>query len=47
MFIKKYFEEFIAGEKRITKGRTITEADIVIHAGQPNVRFYCIDGRFY
>jgi acyl dehydratase len=34
MFIKKYFEEFAAGEKRVTKGRTITETDIVIHAGQ-------------
>jgi acyl dehydratase len=34
MFIKKYFEEFTAGEKRVTKGRTITETDIVIHAGQ-------------
>ena len=34
MFIKKYFEEFITGEKRMTKGRTITETDIIIHAGQ-------------
>jgi len=34
MFIKKYFEEFITGGKRITKGRTITQTDIVIHAGQ-------------
>lgn len=34
MFIKKYFDNFLPGEKRITKGRTITETDIVIHAGQ-------------
>jgi acyl dehydratase len=34
MFIKKYFEEFGLNETRRTKGRTITETDIVIHAGQ-------------
>ena len=34
MFIKKYFEEFIAGAERHTTGRTITETDIVVHAGQ-------------
>jgi len=34
MFVKKYFEEFITGHQRLTKGRTITETDIVIHAGQ-------------
>ncbi|MFT3935743.1 MAG: MaoC family dehydratase [Chitinophagaceae bacterium] len=34
MFVKKYFEEFETGQQRITKGRTITETDIVIHAGQ-------------
>ncbi len=34
MFIKKYFEEFELNDVRITKGRTITETDIVIHAGQ-------------
>jgi acyl dehydratase len=34
MFIKKYLEEFVIEEKRITKGRTITETDIVLHAGQ-------------
>jgi acyl dehydratase len=34
MFIKKYYEEFVPDEKRLTKGRTITETDIVIHAGQ-------------
>jgi acyl dehydratase len=34
MFIKKYFEEFDMGSSRRTKGRTVTETDIVIHAGQ-------------
>ncbi len=34
MFIKKYFEEFQLNDVRQTKGRTITETDIVIHAGQ-------------
>ena len=34
MFIKKYFEEFEAGHVRRTHGRTITETDIVFHAGQ-------------
>ncbi|MDQ7027573.1 MAG: MaoC family dehydratase [Anaerolineae bacterium] len=29
-----YFEEYVIGESRETFGRTITEADIVIHAGQ-------------
>lgn len=34
MFIQKYFEEFQLNDVRHTKGRTITETDIVIHAGQ-------------
>ncbi len=34
MFRRKYFEEFGLNEQRKTKGRTITETDIVIHAGQ-------------
>lgn len=34
MFVKKYFEEFEIGEERTTLGRTITETDFVIHAGQ-------------
>ncbi|WP_050747321.1 MaoC/PaaZ C-terminal domain-containing protein [Sodalis glossinidius] len=33
MFIDKYFEEFVLGETRTTTGRTITESDIVLHAG--------------
>ncbi|MEO9475761.1 MAG: MaoC/PaaZ C-terminal domain-containing protein [Cyclobacteriaceae bacterium] len=34
MFVKKYYEEFEIGESRETLGRTITETDFVIHAGQ-------------
>jgi acyl dehydratase len=34
MIAKKYFEEFEIGQSRKTLGRTITETDIVIHAGQ-------------
>lgn len=34
MFIKKHFEEFELNSIRNTKGRTITDADIIIHAGQ-------------
>jgi acyl dehydratase len=31
---KKYFEDYQQGDVRETLGRTITETDIVIHAGQ-------------
>jgi len=34
MGVKKYYEEFEVHEKRSTWGRTVTETDIVIHAGQ-------------
>ena len=34
MVVKKYFEEFELNNIRHTKGRTVTETDIVIHAGQ-------------
>ena len=34
MWVKKYFEEFEIGHARQTTGRTITETDMVIHAGQ-------------
>jgi len=30
----RYFEQFETGETRISAGRTITETDIVMHAGQ-------------
>jgi acyl dehydratase len=29
-----YFEDYAVGETRVSSGRTITEADIVLHAGQ-------------
>lgn len=32
--VSRAFEEFVVGESRQTTGRTITEADIVLHAGQ-------------
>jgi len=31
---ERFFEDFIVGETRLTLGRTITESDIVAHAGQ-------------
>ncbi|WP_327635453.1 MaoC/PaaZ C-terminal domain-containing protein [Kribbella sp. NBC_00482] len=31
---ERWFEEYEVGESRTTVGRTITEADIVLHAGQ-------------
>ena len=31
---ERYFEEYEQGARRRTTGRTITEADIVLHAGQ-------------
>ena len=34
MGVKKYFEAFEVNEQRSTWGRTVTETDIVIHAGQ-------------
>ncbi|WP_353171632.1 MaoC family dehydratase [Paracandidimonas soli] len=34
MIIEKYLEEYEIGASRMTAGRTITEADIVLHAGQ-------------
>ncbi|WP_159618462.1 MaoC family dehydratase [Ruania rhizosphaerae] len=32
--IDRYFEDFAVGEVRRTLGRTVTEADVVLHAGQ-------------
>lgn len=34
MFNSKWFEDYSLGESRETSGRTITETDIVLHAGQ-------------
>ena len=33
-FVERHFEDYAVGEERLTLGRTITEADIVLHAGQ-------------
>lgn len=32
--VDRWFEEYEVGQERVTTGRTITEADIVLHAGQ-------------
>lgn len=34
MFTKQYYENYTVGHVRETGGRTVTEADIIIHAGQ-------------
>ncbi len=31
---EQYFEDYVVGNRRETTGRTITETDIVLHAGQ-------------
>ena len=33
-FRERYFEDYAEGEERQTLGRTITETDVVLHAGQ-------------
>ena len=32
--VDRFLEDFIVGESRTSTGRTVTEADIVLHAGQ-------------
>ena len=32
--MKQYFDDYVIGSSRTSHGRTITEADIVLHAGQ-------------
>ena len=32
--VEKFFEDYVVGASRRTTGRTVTEADIVLHAGQ-------------
>jgi acyl dehydratase len=34
MFVEHYFEDYAIGDSRASGGRTITETDIVLHAGQ-------------
>lgn len=32
--VERFFDDYVVGEQRRTTGRTITEADVVLHAGQ-------------
>ena len=32
--VERFFEDYVSGTSRTTTGRTVTEADIVLHAGQ-------------
>lgn len=34
MIIEKFLEDYTVGESHVTTGRTVTEADIIMHAGQ-------------
>ncbi len=43
----EYFEEYTVGAQRITSGRTITETDVVIHAGHSGDYFpHHVDAEF-
>jgi acyl dehydratase len=43
----QYFEDHVVGGQRITSGRTITEADVVIHAGHTGDYFpHHVDAEF-
>jgi acyl dehydratase len=43
----QYFEDYVVGSLRVTSGRTITEADIVIHAGHSGDYFpHHVDAEF-
>ena len=43
----EYFEDYAVGAQRTTSGRTITEADVVIHAGHTGDYFpYHVDAEF-
>jgi acyl dehydratase len=42
-----YFEDYVVGAQRVTSGRTITEADVVIHAGHTGDYFpHHVDAEF-
>jgi acyl dehydratase len=44
---KQYFEDYVVGAQRVTSGRTITEADVVIHAGHTGDYFpHHVDAEF-
>lgn len=43
----QYFEDYVVGALRVTSGRTITEADVVIHAGHTGDYFpHHVDAEF-
>jgi acyl dehydratase len=43
----EYFDEYVVGAQRVTSGRTITETDIVIHAGHTGDFFpHHVDAEF-
>ena len=43
----EYFEDYIVGAQRLTSGRTITETDIVVHAGHSGDFFpHHVDAEF-
>jgi acyl dehydratase len=47
MMQKQYFEDYVVGAQRVTSGRTITEADVVIHAGHTGDYFpHHVDAEF-
>ena len=39
MIVEQFFEDYVVGFERTTFGRTITETDIVVHAGQTGDNF--------
>ena len=43
----EYFEDYVVGTSRVTSGRTISEADVVIHAGHTGDYFpHHVDAEF-
>jgi len=47
MTVPEYFEDYVVGAQRVTAGRTITEADLVIHAGHSGDYFpHHVDAEF-
>jgi acyl dehydratase len=47
MTATQYFEDYVVGAQRVTSARTITEADVVIHAGHTGDYFpHHVDAEF-
>jgi acyl dehydratase len=43
----EYFEDYVVGAQRVTSGRTVTETDVVIHAGHTGDYFpHHVDAEF-